>query len=895
MADTSPPTITLAANRTALKAGETALITLTLSEVATDFVLSDITFSGGTLSNFAGSGLVYSAIFTPNSNSTSQGSVSVGNFKFSDAAGNANDDGTEANNRLTFNIDTLSPTISISSDRTYLGFNETPTIYFLLSEPSSNFNLLDVKVSGGILSSFTGSGTLYSAVFTPNITSDCFLSIYLGAFTDTAGNENVNSTSIRLIPFDFANANVTWSRQLDTNYQAYALTTGIDGAIYVSGFINTGLSDAFITKYTPDGVKVWTRLLGSNDQEKAYALTTGIDGAIYVSGFTGGNLDSEINAGGQDTFITKYTPDGVKVWTRLLGNNGQQQAYALTTGIDGAIYVSGFTGGNLDSQINAGFSDAFISKFTSDGVKVWSRLLGTIGYEYGRALTTGLDGSIYVSGWTSGNLDMQINNGAGDTFLTKYSPDGTKAWTRQFGSSGDDSGTSLATGLDGSIYVAGYTLGPIDGEAYRGSFDAFITKYNPDGIKLWTRLFGSNSSEKAYALTTGADGSIYVGSESSSGKFVTQFNPDGTQGWTRQIISRLLEESVALTTGANGSLYFSTDAVLYNLTVPDTSKPKLALNSNKTSLKVGEFASIVITLSKPSTNFVQSDVTVQGGTLSNFEGSGVSYSAVFTASIEGANGAIVSVGSGKFSDALGIFNEDGADANNKVSFTVTVPADTTPPTIAVSSNNSSLQGGDTAILTFTLSEASSNFTASDIIVAGGILSNFTGSGVSYAATFTLGSNSTLNGTVSIANGVFTDAAGNKNADELDPNNSLNFTRLPTIINETHVLSVIVDKNVLGASATLLKELKESIIFTNGTITKHLVEYAGLTFDYNQIDSLITTVTRDGEFTTEFTKEINDYLGAEKNISYSAAVVIVGVASIDGIILSVAGSDGNFVG
>jgi hypothetical protein len=124
---------------------------------------------------------------------------------------------------------------------------------------------------------------------------------------------------------------------------------------------------------------------------------------------------------------------------------------------------------------------------------------------------------------------------------------------------------------------------------------------------------------------------------------------------------------------------------------------------------------------------------------------------------------------------------------------------------------------------------------------------------------------------------------------------LNFSRLPTIINETHVLSVIVDKNVLGTSATLLKELKESITFTNGAITKHLVEYAGLTFEYSQIDSLITTVTRDGEFTAEFTKEINDYLGAEQNITYSAAVAIVGAASIDGIILSVAGADGNFVG
>jgi Ca2+-binding RTX toxin-like protein len=118
---------------------------------------------------------------------------------------------------------------------------------------------------------------------------------------------------------------------------------------------------------------------------------------------------------------------------------------------------------------------------------------------------------------------------------------------------------------------------------------------------------------------------------------------------------------------------------------------------------------------------------------------------------------------------------------------------------------------------------------------------------------------------------------------------------PTITNKNHTLSVIVDKNVLGPDAVLLKGLKESMTLTNGSISKHLVEYAGLTFEYNQIDSLITTVTRDGEFTAEFTKEINDYPGTELKSTYSASVAIVGAARIDEVILAVAAADGNFVG
>ena len=52
MVDTTAPTIAITSNKTALKAGDTALITFTLSEIATDFVLADITVFGGTLSNF---------------------------------------------------------------------------------------------------------------------------------------------------------------------------------------------------------------------------------------------------------------------------------------------------------------------------------------------------------------------------------------------------------------------------------------------------------------------------------------------------------------------------------------------------------------------------------------------------------------------------------------------------------------------------------------------------------------------------------------------------------------------------------------------------------------------------------------------------------------------------
>ncbi|MDD1421928.1 hypothetical protein MEO40_22995, partial [Dolichospermum sp. ST_sed1] len=287
-----------------------------------------------------------------------------------------------------------------------------------------------------------------------------------------------------------------------------AITTGSDGAIYISGYsygdlnvngqtYSGGYYDAFITKYLPDGTKAWTNVLGGgSDYDQITSMKTGSDGAIYVSGYTYGDMDGQTYNGNGDAFITKYLPDGTKSWTNLLGGSDYDQATAMTTSSDGAIYISGSTGGDLDGQTNNGGGDAFITKYLPDGTKSWTNLLGSSDYDQVTAMITGSDGAIYVSGYTYGNLDGQTNNGGGDAFITKYLPDGTKSWTNLLGSSSFDNATALNTDSDGAIYVNGYTYGDLDGQTNNGYYNAFITKYLPDGTKSWTNLLGGSDYDQ---------------------------------------------------------------------------------------------------------------------------------------------------------------------------------------------------------------------------------------------------------------------------------------------------------------------------------------------------------------------------------------------------------------
>ena len=210
----------------------------------------------------------------------------------------------------------------------------------------------------------------------------------------------------------------------------------------------------------------WTRVLATSVDDYSHALVTGLDGAIYLTGATGGALDGQTNSGGTDAFLTKYTPDGTKVWTRLLGTGGEDVGAALTIGLDGSIYMTGYTRGSLDGQTNSGAADAFLTKYTPDGAKVWTQLLGTGGNDFGAALTIGLDESIYVSGHTSGgfspslSLDGLPRRGGTDIFLVKYSDNPTLLDTYSLTSidSSINEGSSASFTLSTSNVAAGTAL-----------------------------------------------------------------------------------------------------------------------------------------------------------------------------------------------------------------------------------------------------------------------------------------------------------------------------------------------------------------------------------------------------------------------------------------------------
>jgi hypothetical protein len=411
----------------------------------------------------------------------------------------------------------------------------------------------------------------------------------------TSGGTYVSGT-FKLSVLATAASNV-WTKLLPSG-RARALTTGADGSIFMAGGTSIGLngetsigtngsSDAFITKYDTTGDTKWTKLLGTSNEDIAYALTTGTDGYIYVAGYAGGSvngsgdggsMDGQPLVGGRDGFISKYDSNtGEKQWTHLLGTSGNDMALGLTTGLDGAIYVSGYTPGLPLEQGNYGNHDSFITKFQPDGTQQWTRLLGTPGdggtsnYIGNQGITTGADGAIYVGGYQYGpQFDKTTdqndpNNWHYNGVVTKFDTNGTKQWTRLIGTDGDNGITSITAGSDGSIYVGGSTNEPLDGQPYKGSYDAFITKFNPDGTKEWTTELGGVDQDSVIAMKAGSDGSVYISGITGSASWnattprdivIAKVHSDGTVGWQQTVGTNGDDRAAGLTISNDGSALY---------------------------------------------------------------------------------------------------------------------------------------------------------------------------------------------------------------------------------------------------------------------------------------------------------------------------------------------------
>jgi hypothetical protein len=205
---------------------------------------------------------------------------------------------------------------------------------------------------------------------------------------------------------------------------------------------------------------------------------------------------------------------------------------------DGSIYVTGFTNGNLVETSN-GQSDCFILHLDSNGNQINAVQFGTSEVDQCFGITIGKDSNIYVCGNTNGSI-AATNAGNADLFWGIFTKDLKLLKMVQSGTDKNDFAGEIKTDNDGNVYVAGSTDGDL-GSQQLGNSDAFIQKWNRKGDIAWTKQFGTSNWDGIHSICIIQNKGIMVSGCQDyplCKSFCKMFDESGSLLWNRSFIAQ---------------------------------------------------------------------------------------------------------------------------------------------------------------------------------------------------------------------------------------------------------------------------------------------------------------------------------------------------------------------
>ena len=372
------------------------------------------------------------------------------------------------------------------------------------------------------------------------------LTLYAVGTWDRVNNYDYSLGSDAFVRRYDRNGNLIWENFLDIepayendpyyeNYTAIltARAVAVDGSsnaivawsaeYYENG--NVVATFNYLTKYSSSGSKIWRVYTNGalND------VATDSSGNIYA--ISGSSLIKYTSGGSQSWSRSQPSPDGVTVsssnnvyivredgavvkfngsGTQLYLKTGQLdgyieggaldrgEPYKIAAGLSDELYVAdsryNFTSYGCDAGIYADNYTMRLFKLSNTGTRQWVKdaASGAIGeptcegseliFLSGLGVASDTSGNAYIAGYQSGS--GYYNQ---DGFIAKYSRAGALSWKKGFGTSRDDTATSVAT-YDGSeVFMGGVTQGFLVHRQLGGSGDAVIREVNSSGTLSWAR------------------------------------------------------------------------------------------------------------------------------------------------------------------------------------------------------------------------------------------------------------------------------------------------------------------------------------------------------------------------------------------------------------------------
>ncbi|MBL0126620.1 MAG: SBBP repeat-containing protein [Flavobacteriales bacterium] len=414
--------------------------------------------------------------------------------------------------------------------------------------------------------SVDGSGNVYLAGVT--YSSDAIAS---GGHQDTYGGGNYDAFLVKF--------NASGVRQWGTYYGGtgidfgYSCAVDASGNVYLAGETRSttaiasggqqdtigGGDDAFLVKFNASGVRQWGTYYGGTNGESGRSCAVDASGNVYLSGTTqsstaiaSGGHQNTYGGGQNDAFLVKFNASGVRQWGTYYGGPVSEEGRACAVDGSDNVYLAGWTnsttaiasGGQQDTIVGSSYPDAFLVKFNASGVRLWGTYYGGTEYDYGRSCAVDASGNVFLAGTTnsttaiaSGGHQDTYGGGNYDAFLVKFNPNGVRQWGTYYGGTEYDYGRSCAVDASGNVFLAGFTnsttaiaSGGHQDTYGGGNYDAFLVNFNASGVRQWGTYCGGTEYDYGRSCAVDASGNVYLTGATNSTTAIASAGHQNTYG-----------------------------------------------------------------------------------------------------------------------------------------------------------------------------------------------------------------------------------------------------------------------------------------------------------------------------------------------------------------------------
>ena len=298
---------------------------------------------------------------------------------------------------------------------------------------------------------------------------------------------------------NFCSAQVTFQKAIGGTNPDWgnSVRPTTDGGYIIEGTTISGSTFDYYTyliKTNANGDLTWTKTFLSWGQFGRDVQQTNDGGYIVLSAsvFAGAPL------------LIKTDAAGDTLWTRDLAGDLVATGFSIQQTSDNGYIIAGDQGSYQTSKIDT--INALLVKTSSTGEIIWAKSYGGLKHDIGYSVQqTNDNGYILAGSATSFGTDSS------DVYLVKTNAIGDTLWTKRYGGTHNDQGTSVKQTCDNGYIIVGTTT-----SFGAGGNDIYLIKTDNHGNLLWSKTYGGEGYDMGSGIQITTDGGFIISGSTNS-------------------------------------------------------------------------------------------------------------------------------------------------------------------------------------------------------------------------------------------------------------------------------------------------------------------------------------------------------------------------------------------